>query len=175
MIEAVESMPIFTASAPKSESTESIWAATNSGGRLKTPCTPTEFWAVTAVSTDMPNTRNAEKVFRSAWIPAPPPESDPAMVSALGTLISQRVYAGREGATNEGRRGRDDRLALARAWDDHGELAADGSGLQALEVSSDRGGHDFLELLGQLTGHHDLLLAVDLADGLEGGHDAVRR
>ena len=47
----------------------------------------------------MPNTRNAEKVFRSAWMPAPPPESDPAMVSALGTLISDRVYAGQEGAT----------------------------------------------------------------------------
>ena len=32
----------------------------------------------------MPNTRNAENVLRSAWMPAPPPESEPAMVRALG-------------------------------------------------------------------------------------------
>ena len=54
MIGVVESIPSFTASAPKSASTESICRATNSGGRLKTPCTPTEFWAVIAVRTDMP-------------------------------------------------------------------------------------------------------------------------
>ena len=90
MIGAVESMPIFTASAPKSDSTESSCLPTNAGGRLKTPWTPTEFCAVTAVSTLMPKTRNAENVLRSAWMPAPPPESDPAMVSALGTLITLR-------------------------------------------------------------------------------------
>jgi hypothetical protein len=33
---------------------------------------------------DAPYTPNAAKVLRSAWIPAPPPESEPAMVSALG-------------------------------------------------------------------------------------------
>jgi hypothetical protein len=27
---------------------------------------------------------------RSAWMPAPPPESEPAMVSAFGTLITTR-------------------------------------------------------------------------------------
>ena len=86
-IGAVDSIPILTASAPKSPSTASICSATNSGGRLWTPVTPTEFCAVTAVSTDMPNVRNAENVFRSAWMPAPPPESDPAIVSALGTPI----------------------------------------------------------------------------------------
>ena len=45
------------------------------------PCTPTEFCAVIAVSTLIPWTPWASIVFRSAWIPAPPPESEPAMVS----------------------------------------------------------------------------------------------
>src|SRR5438093_5976077 len=87
MIADVDSMPIFTASAPKSDSTASICRATKSGGRFRTPCTPREFWAVMAVRTDIPNTENAENVLRSAWMPAPPPESDPAMVSAFGTAI----------------------------------------------------------------------------------------
>src|SRR5512133_866158 len=40
-----------------------------------------EFCTVTAVMADMPWTPWARNVLRSAWIPAPPPESDPAMVS----------------------------------------------------------------------------------------------
>ena len=52
------------------------------------PGRPTEFCAVTAVMTDMPNTRKARKVLRSAWMPAPPPESEPAMVSALGISMA---------------------------------------------------------------------------------------
>jgi hypothetical protein len=32
----------------------------------------------------IPNTPSALNVFRSAWIPAPPPESEPAIESALG-------------------------------------------------------------------------------------------
>ena len=32
----------------------------------------------------VPCTRQARNVFRSAWIPAPPPESEPAMVNAVG-------------------------------------------------------------------------------------------
>jgi hypothetical protein len=84
MIGAVESIPHLAASVPKSSRTERSCRATKAGGRFSTPWTPTEFCAVTAVMTDMPNTRNAENVLRSAWIPAPPPESEPAMVSALG-------------------------------------------------------------------------------------------
>src|SRR5262245_59329276 len=34
--------------------------------------------------TVIPCTPNASMVFRSAWIPAPPPESEPAMVSTRG-------------------------------------------------------------------------------------------
>src|SRR6266545_740072 len=39
-----------------------------------------EFCTVTAVIADMPCTPWARNVLRSAWIPAPPPESDPATV-----------------------------------------------------------------------------------------------
>ena len=84
MMGAVESIPHLAASAPKSSRTERSCRATNAGGRFSTPWTPREFCAVTAVITDMPNTRNAENVLRSAWMPAPPPESEPAIVRALG-------------------------------------------------------------------------------------------
>ncbi len=84
MMGEVDSIPHLAASAPKSSSTERSCRATKAGGRFSTPWTPREFCAVTAVITDMPNTRNAENVLRSAWIPAPPPESEPAIVSALG-------------------------------------------------------------------------------------------
>jgi hypothetical protein len=45
--------------------------------------TSSVFWAVIAVIAEAPKTPKAEKVLRSAWIPAPPPESEPAMVSAF--------------------------------------------------------------------------------------------
>ena len=48
------------------------------------PDTPSVFCTVTAVIAVIPNTPSALKVFRSAWIPAPPPESLPAIVSARG-------------------------------------------------------------------------------------------
>ena len=86
MISALASMPVLMAPAPISERTESICAVTASGGRLKTACTPRVFWAVTDVTADMPYTPLAENVLRSAWMPAPPPESEPAMVSATGIM-----------------------------------------------------------------------------------------
>jgi hypothetical protein len=49
--------------------------------------TPRVFWAVTAVMATEPWTPSAEKVLMSASMPAPPPESDPAMVKALGMLL----------------------------------------------------------------------------------------
>ena len=33
--------------------------------------------------TDVPKTPNCWKVLRSAWMPAPPPESEPAIVRAI--------------------------------------------------------------------------------------------
>ena len=47
--------------------------------------TPCVFWAVRAVRAAMPNTPQACSVFRSAWMPAPPPGSEPATASTLGT------------------------------------------------------------------------------------------
>ena len=48
--------------------------------------TPTVFWAVSATIADMPCTPQRANAFRSAWMPAPPPESDEAMVSARTVL-----------------------------------------------------------------------------------------
>jgi hypothetical protein len=45
------------------------------------------FCAVTAVTTEAPYTPSAEKVFRSAWMPAPPPESEPAIVTAIALIL----------------------------------------------------------------------------------------
>ena len=81
-------MPVLTARTAKSSRTVSICCRTNAGSRTATPRTPTVFWAVTAVKADVPCTRSAAKVFRSAWAPAPPPESEPAMVSAVGGVGS---------------------------------------------------------------------------------------
>ena len=84
-------MPIFVASAPKSETTASICAATRSGGIGSTAATPSVFCAVTAVIAVRPKTPCAANVFRSAWIPAPPPESLPAIVSAVRIWLEFRV------------------------------------------------------------------------------------
>ena len=77
-------MPVLMASAPMSPSTDSSCARTASGGSSQYPWTPSEFCAVTAQITLMPCTPSASIVFRSAWIPAPPPESDPAIASTRG-------------------------------------------------------------------------------------------
>ncbi len=76
------SIPVLAAATGMSLATASICATTRSGSRAVQAETRTEFWAVTAVIADVPCTRWAAKVRRSAWIPAPPPESDPATVSA---------------------------------------------------------------------------------------------
>ena len=46
--------------------------------------TPTVFCAVIAVIAQTPWTPRAANAFRSACMPAPPPESEPAIVSATG-------------------------------------------------------------------------------------------
>ena len=56
MISELAIMPVLTASTPMSVTTASIWAATISGGISWTAVTPRVFWAVIAVSADMPNT-----------------------------------------------------------------------------------------------------------------------
>src|SRR5882672_9232180 len=76
------SMPVLTESKPMSWATASICAATTSGSMVWMRVTPTVFCAVTAVIADVPNTPRAPKVLRSACMPAPPPESEPATVRA---------------------------------------------------------------------------------------------
>ena len=95
MVGRSPSMPIFTASTPMSPATALIWAMIISGLIASIKSTPTVFWAVIAVIAVMPWTPQAAKAFRSAWIPAPPPESDPAIESTAGicrsSLTARRI------------------------------------------------------------------------------------
>src|SRR3977135_1092228 len=79
-------MPTLTASAPMSSSTARTWARMISGGTAWIALTPTVFWAVIAVIAVVPCTPQRANAFRSAWMPAPPPESEPAMASAVCTI-----------------------------------------------------------------------------------------
>src|SRR6202167_3906982 len=83
-VAAEASIPVFTAATGRSCRTASICRSTKAGSMTRTPRTAVLFWAVTAVTTLVPKTPRAANVFRSAWIPAPPPESEPAMVRATG-------------------------------------------------------------------------------------------
>src|SRR5712691_7905539 len=86
MISALASIPVLAACTPMSSTTASIWARITRIGTSWISETVTVFWAVTAVIADVPCTPKAAKVLRSAWMPAPPPESEPAIVSATGTF-----------------------------------------------------------------------------------------
>ena len=55
------------------------------------PVTPIVLCAVSAVIAVIPCTPQRAKAFRSAWIPAPPPESEPAIDSTAGTDIEMRL------------------------------------------------------------------------------------
>jgi hypothetical protein len=87
----VASMPLLHAAGRRSDTTAAIWPATMSSGIACTALTPSVFCTVIAVTADVPNTPNAWNVFRSAWMPAPPPLSLPAMVSATGTVPDATV------------------------------------------------------------------------------------
>ena len=78
-------MPIFTASTPMSLATARTCSTMNSPGTACTPVTPSVFCAVNAVIAVMPCTPQRAKALRSAWIPAPPPESEPAIERTAGT------------------------------------------------------------------------------------------
>src|SRR5439155_17657599 len=65
----------------------SICAVTRSAAIAVQHTTPSVFCAVTAVTADVPYTPCAANVLRSAWRPAPPLESLPAMVSAVRTGV----------------------------------------------------------------------------------------
>ena len=88
MISALDSMPVLTASVPMSASTASTCDSITDVGSSSTSVTSSVFCAVIAVTTEVPYTPSAAKVLRSAWMPAPAPESEPAIVIALGTFAN---------------------------------------------------------------------------------------
>ena len=68
-----------------SSATARTWATIISGGTGVDRARPRRvFCAVIAVIADVPWTPQRANAFRSAWIPAPPPESEPAIVSTTG-------------------------------------------------------------------------------------------
>ena len=85
MMAAEDTMPIFTAAGGMSSNTASICSPTNSGVASSTPRTPVVFCAVSAVMAVSANSPWAAIVLMSAWMPAPPLESEPAIDSTAGT------------------------------------------------------------------------------------------
>ena len=80
---AEETIPIFTASGRMSVNTLVDLLFQEFRCYLENPLTPVVFWAVSAVIALIPYTlRFAIIVFKSAWMPAPPLESLPAIVNA---------------------------------------------------------------------------------------------
>src|SRR5215468_92676 len=73
-------MPVLSASAPMSLRTTSICWAMKPGSTVTTPCTPSVSWAVSAVIAVAAKAPIAVPALMSAWMPAPPPESDPATI-----------------------------------------------------------------------------------------------
>ena len=68
-----------------SSATARTWATIIAGETVSIAVTATVFCAVIAVIADVPCTPAAANAFRSAWMPAPPPESEPAIVRQTGT------------------------------------------------------------------------------------------
>lgn len=60
-------------------------------GEYVEECTPWVFWAVRAVTAVVAKAPRAAHVFMSAWMPAPPPESEPATANTRGTCNSPKV------------------------------------------------------------------------------------
>src|SRR3982750_4825457 len=62
-----------------------VWGKPAWGEASSTISTPSVFCAVIAVIAVIPCTPTRANAFRSAWIPAPPPESEPAIERTAGT------------------------------------------------------------------------------------------
>ena len=86
-------MPIFTASGKMSVKTASSCSSKKWGVDSKMSVTPVVFWAVRAVTAQVANTPLAVMVLMSAWIPAPPLESLPAMVNAVLIIFVLSFYS----------------------------------------------------------------------------------
>ena len=97
-------MPVFTASTPRSESTDRTCAWKCACGTMCTSCTPFVFCAVRAVSAVIPKTPCAANAFKSACMPAPPPASEPAAVRQRGagaiSRAPQAIRFGKSAASN---------------------------------------------------------------------------
>ena len=78
-----DSIPILTASGTISSNTASICSSIIFGLISWMSITRAVFSATTETITLMPNTPCAAMVFRSACTPAPPEQSEPAMVSTF--------------------------------------------------------------------------------------------
>src|SRR5262245_35494327 len=89
MIRREKSIPLFAASTPMSPNTTSSSSRMNSGGASCTERTSAVDWAVRATIALMPWQPSAANAFRSAWIPAPPPESEPAIVRQRGITAAE--------------------------------------------------------------------------------------
>ena len=74
------------------------WARTISGSTASTAVTSIVLWAVTALTATAPWTPRAANVRRSAWRPAPPLESEPAIVSTTRGVTARPYRAGPRGA-----------------------------------------------------------------------------
>src|SRR5919201_1320131 len=95
-----------------------------SGETASTAVTATVFCAVIALIAVVPCTPARANALRSAWIPAPPPESDPAIDRHTGMRCGSAVTAGKDRTAaavttaaprRSGLRGRDAAGRAARA------------------------------------------------------------
>ena len=91
---AENSIPVFTAAGGNSPNTASICCLSILGETVSTPMTRRGFCAVRQAMALAPWTPSAAKVFKSAWMPAPPPLSEPAMVRATGNCLRLLCIAG---------------------------------------------------------------------------------
>ena len=87
MIMGLESIPVFTAAISRSSLTELICAIISWSGIMWILWTPRVFWAVMAVTAVAAYPPWTVILLISAWIPAPPDESEPAIDKTTGLFI----------------------------------------------------------------------------------------
>ena len=88
MMGAVDSIPHFAAPAPKSERTERSWSATKAGGEILYALDAERVLGGHRGEDGHPEDSEGAEGLEIGLDPAPPPESDPAMVSAFGISMA---------------------------------------------------------------------------------------
>src|SRR4029077_10095824 len=149
------SMPVFNASAPRSSSTTSICCRMKSGGIGRTPKTPSVFCAVNAVTAVIAKASSIVTVLMSAWMPAPPPESEPAMISTRPFIAAARALFG-------GPHRRFDLLGALRRGQDRAADLVDDAGQQGFILALR---HDPDHRLGAGIADHQPALCSEAAFG----------